>query len=262
MTVIPYQPSDAVAAATQANGQQRQLRGFSMVVHADPKMGKSSAADSGFRPVLCMDAEAAATWTPSRKRYWNPLRETVPVADGTWDTAVVGVTGYDVIDATTKILNTGRHPFNSISVDSVPTIQDRIMRTMAGHGKMSQDQWGMVLREITGMIWGFKDLLTHPVRQVWSVVFVCPTHYDAQARKFRPWLLGQASKYVPYVPEVEGFIYAVPDGTRRMWIGPHDDYETGNRLWGRLPDEMVLGYPGVIDGWTVQSMTEQVLATQ
>ena len=266
MTVVPYQPPAQVAAAAQANGQYRQaarrLQGLCGVVHAPAKLGKSSWADSGPRPVLCLDVEVAASWTPSRKIVWDPWRETPPVWDGSWDTCIVLVHDFNTLDLTLQVLNRGQHPFNSISVDSVPTIQQRIMSAAAGYGKMERDDWGKLLRQTTQIIWGYRDLLTHPVRPVWAVTFVCQTHYDNQHRKWRPFLLGQSGTYVPYVPDYTGWIYRGQSGQRLMWIGDSDDYETGNRLWGRLPDEMALGYPGMVEGWTVEAAVRTVLATQ
>ena len=57
------------------------------------------------------------------------------------------------------------------------------------------------------------------------------------------------------------WLEAYPDGSRHLWTGPSPYHETGERLWGRLPYDMQLGYPGVVDGWTVTSMVERVLAT-
>lgn len=261
--------AQAAYYAAQANGQQhytqtaKRLQGLCGLVHAPQKLGKSSWADSGPRPVLCLDVEVAASWTPSRKIYWDPLRETCPVYDGTWDTCVVLVRDFAVLDTTLQVLNRGQHPFNSISVDSVPSIQNRIMLSFAGwYGKMDRDDWGKLLRQTTGAIWGYRDLLTHPVRQVWAVTFVCQTHWDDKAHKMRPFLYGQSNTAVPYVPDYMGWIYRGQQGERRMWIGDSNDYETGNRLWGRLPDDMQLGYPGMVQGWTVESAVQQVLASQ
>jgi hypothetical protein len=250
----------------QPNGAQappqRRKQGPVLLVHGWQKAGKSSLGDSGPRPVLTLDVETAAMFTPSRKVFWNPVREPVPVADGSWDTCVVLVHEFATLDATLQVMNRGQHPFNSVNVDSVPSIQQRVMMAAAGYGKMERDDWGKLLRQTTGIIWGFKDLVTHPTRQVWAVTFVCQTHFDHRQGKFRPFLMGQSADYVPYIPDLEGWVYIAPDGSRRMWCGPSDQYETGNRLWGRLPDDMQLGYPGMVEGWTVETMAQRVLETQ
>jgi hypothetical protein len=236
MTVTPYQTSQAVAYAAQQNGQQQQLRrlvqGLSLLVYGFQKQGKSSIADTGPRPTLILDVETAANWTPSRKIIWDPARETVPYADGTWDSCVVLVHDHRILHTTLQVLQTGRHPFNSIDVDSVPTIQRRIMDNLAGYRKMERDHWGQMLREITKLIWD------------------------------RPNLLGQTADFVPYIPDLTGWLEAAPDGSRHLWSGPSPRHETGNRLWGLLPMDMQLGYPGMVQGWTVEGMVQRVIETR
>jgi len=269
LTVQPY-TQQQLAAATygmQANGHQagqtqELLQGLCLLIQGWAKAGKSSLADTGPRPVLCMDVEQAAKWTPSRKIVWDPLRQTPPAWDGSWDTAVVHVKDFQTLEVTRQILDRGQHPFNSISVDSVPSIQHRIEVARRGYNKMERDDWGVLLKQTTGIVWGFKDLLTHPTNRVWAVTYVCPTHWDYKRNKWRPYLHGQSGDVVPFVPDIEGWVYAADDGTHRMWTGPSKDYETGDRLWGRLPYDMQLGYPGMVQGWTVESMVQHVLATR
>jgi len=253
---------------TQPNGLavpvREKLQGLTFAVFGHQKMGKSSWGDTGPLPRLMLDVENSGTWTPSRKRYWDPKRETVPVADGSWDTCVVVIHDYRDLHDTHKILMTGHHPFNSVSLDSVTEIQQRIMRSVAKNPawKLEWDDWGVLLREVNALIRAYRDLLTHPTNQVWSVVYIMGTKWDDKVRKWRPLLQGASSDYVPYVPDVTGWLEAAPDGTRHLWSGPSQFHETGNRLWGRLPEDMQLGYPGVVPGWTVESAVQHVLANK
>jgi hypothetical protein len=153
----------------------------------------------------------------------------------------------------------GQHPFNSVCVDSVPTIAQRIMMSLAGYRKMERDHWGMLLRQTLGMIWKYRDLLYHPYHPVWAVTFLAGAHWDDKMRKWRPILSGQSADLVPYVPDFTGWLEAAPDGSRHLWIGPSPMHETGERLWGRLPYDMVIGYPGRVPGWTIESMVQQVI---
>jgi hypothetical protein len=251
-----------VQAYARANGSAAvpAVQGLASFWHGEQKAGKSSLTDTGPEPRLTLDVENAAIWTPSRKVVWEPARQPVPPDyDGSWQTCLVHVTDYNVLDLTKQILWQGQHPFNSVNVDSVPSIQDRVMRARAGYGKMSRDDWGELLRLTTGLIWGFKDLLNHPTRKVWAVTFVAGTHWDKEMGKYRPNLVGQSANLVPFAPDIEGFVYAAGDGSRHAWVGPSPIHETGNRLWGRLPDDMVLGYPGIVEGWTIESMVRQAI---
>jgi hypothetical protein len=261
-------------AYAQPNGYaqpaRRRQQGLSLLVQAHQKMGKSSLGDTGPRPTLILDVETASFWTPSRKIYWDPQRETCPAwpqdpraedPSGYWDTCIVII--HDAADLHTlyQILMRGQHPFNSISMDSVTEIQNRVAFALAGYKKLERDHWGMMLRQVNKLIHDYRDLLTHPTNQVWAITYICGTHFDQRTSKWRPLLQGAMQDHAPYVPDATGWLEAHDDGSRHLWIGPSPHHETGNRLWGRLPDDMVIGYPGMVPGWTVESMVQQLLAS-
>jgi hypothetical protein len=259
LTVQAYIQPNGLAVAQQA---VRKPQGISLLVHGVAKAGKSSIGDTGPVPRLILDVETASFWTPSRKAYWDFKRQTCPAADGSWDTCIVTIHDYTDLYGLLEFLNKGQHPFNSASMDSVTEIQQRVVWSLAGTGKMKQDDWGALLRHVNGIIRGYRDLLTHPTRPLWSVVYIAGTHFDQRQGRFRPLVQGSSQDYLPYVPDLLGWIEAAPDGTRHLWTGPSQLHETGERLWGRLPYDMQLGYPGKVPGWTVESMVSHVLATQ
>lgn len=269
MTVQTYNPGTVV----QANGQaRRRHQGLSFLLHADAKAGKSTLADSGPRPRLIMDIEGTSFWTPSRKIYWDPMREQPPQPDtrltagygqpsvtDAWESCIALIRQADEIDAVYRVLNSGRHPFNALSVDSVTEMQQRVIdKLQPGTGKVDRDQWGVILRKITSMVRAYRDLITHPVKPLWSVSFVAGTTY--YNGKWRPMVQGQSKDYLPYYVDVLGYIHANPDQTRDLLIAPHPQYETGERVGGRLPPYMRLGYPGRVEGYSVESMIRQVLS--
>jgi hypothetical protein len=237
----------------------RQFQGLSFLVHADAKAGKSTFADTGPRPRLIMDIEGTSFWTPSRKIYWDPMREPVPQNDGTWESCIVLIRQAREIDAVYRVLASGQHPFMSLSVDSVTEMQQRVIDELSpGTGKVDRDNWGVILRKITSMVRAYRDLITHPVHPLWSVTFVAGT--SEYKNKWRPMVQGQSRDYLPYYVDVLGYIHANPDNTRDLLIGPHPNYETGERVGGRLPYAMRLGYPGRVQGWSIEDMLRQVLS--
>jgi hypothetical protein len=262
MTVTAHQQPQL----TQANGRpapaDRGLNGVRFALHGWQKAGKSSIADTGPRPRLHLDSEQGGQWLPSRKTWWDPARTTVPADDGSWDTCVVPVYDHEVPFRVLEILRTGRHPFNSVTLDSTSNLQQRTMMGMRGLRQFQLQDWGQLLRIVNQMITGYGDLVSNPVRKVWAVTFIAGTKFDHATGKWRLMLQGQSQDYVPYVPEVEGWVYAAPDGTRHMYIASDREFEAGNRLWGRLPDDMQLGYPGLKPGWLIETMVMQALGLQ
>jgi len=261
--LVVAQPYVAVPA-------QRRQQGLSLGVFAPPKTGKSSLGDTGPRPTLILDVETASFWTPSRKIYWDPQRETVPTwpqdpraesPDGLWDTCIVIIHDAADLHSLHQILMTGHHPFNSVSMDSVTEIQNRVAFALAGYRKLERDHWGVMLRQVNKLIRDYRDLLTHPVKPIWAITYVCGAHIDQKTGMWRPLLQGAIQDHAPYVPDASGWLEVAPNDERHLWIGPSPHHETGNRLWGKLPDDMLIGYPGMVPGWTVESMVSQLLAS-
>jgi len=243
-------------AAFVRQPQQRKAQGLALLVHGLPKAGKSTFADSGPVPRLVLDVEGSSYWTPSRKIYWDPLREPPPVPDGSWDTAIVLVREARTVSATYRVLNSGQHPFNSCSMDSVTEVQQRVIDDLAGNGKIERDHWNALLRQVSSMVRQYRDLITHPVKPMWTMTFVAGTHL--KEGRWRPMVQGQAQDYLPYYVDVLGYLGAQQDGNRLMFIGPHPQFETGERLGGRLPYTMKIGdvyHPG----YTAETMLTQVL---
>lgn len=253
-------PREPVQPVPQPGGQhRRQPQGLSLLVHAPAKFGKSTLADSGPVPRLILDIEGTSYWTPSRKIFWDPMRETPPVPDGSWDSCIVITKDLRTIDRVYQVLNSGQHPFNSLSVDSVTEYQQRIIDEKVGVKKVERDEWGYLLRQVSSDVRKFRDLITHPTHRLWSVSFVAGTsQYNG---KWRPLVQGQVGNFLPYYVDLLGYLHANADNTRDLLIGPHPQFETGERVGGRLPYSLRIGYPGRVPGWTLEDMVRQVLTT-
>lgn len=247
-------------------------QGLSALVHGGPKVGKSTFAASVPAPRLILDAESGSAWTAGRKIRWEPMREQVPQPPGThltagygqpsitpqWETCLVRVHDADVARQAYRVLSSGMHPFWGLSMDSLTEVQQRLMDSLAGQKQMSRENWGALLRQVNGMIRQYRDLITHPVRPLWGMVLICGTHL--RDGKWRPLLQGGSQDFVPYYVDILGYLAAMPDGTRQMLIGPHPEFETGERVGGRLPYALTIGdarHPG----YNMQSMIQQVITS-
>lgn len=234
------------------------LQGLSFLFHAPAKAGKSSLADSGPAPRLILDVEGTSFWTPSRKVFWEPMREPPPQPDGSWDSCIVMVRDVRTMERAYQVLYSGNHPFQSLSIDSVSEYQQRIIDERVGVKKVERDEWGYLLRQVSSDVRKFRDLASHPTHPLWSVSFVAGT--GPREGKWRPLVQGQVGNFLPYYVDILGYLVANPDETRDLIISPHNSYETGERVGGRLPGVLRIGYPGRAPGWTVQDMVKQVLA--
>lgn len=267
---MTIQPVQYQLPQQQQNGYQPApvWQGLSILVHADAKAGKSTMGAMVPRPRVVLDAESGSFWAPGRKIRWDPMRQTVPevgrhltagygqpsITPG-WESAMVRVADFAVAGRVYDVLNSGRHPFNGCTIDSLTEVQQRCIDSMAGTKQLTREQWGALLRQINNMIRMYRDLITHPVKPLWGICYICGTHMHEG--KWRPMLQGGSRDYVPYYPDILGYLGAMPDGSRHLLIGPHPQFETGERVGGRLPYSMPIagyGFPG----WTIETMLRAV----
>jgi hypothetical protein len=217
------------------------------------KVGKSTFANTAPAPRLLLDAEAAARFLPGRKVYWDPMRDSPPgldpttgvaTYDGTWDTCVVAVRDYGVMVRVLQWLQSGQHGFESLIVDSISEIQKRLKDQMTGgNGEMDQRKWGEILTHMEALIRQLRDLTEHPTKPLTAVVLTAMT--EMRDNKWRPYVQGSLRVTLPYFIDVVGYMFVqqLPseDPTkpgaeiRRMLTRPHQLYEAGERVQGRLP---------------------------
>lgn len=211
--------------------------GISMIAYGPSKGGKSTLGDTTPAPRLVLDAEMGSRFTPSRKTKWDPVREAPPEPDGTWDTALVPVHNFNTVLKAYEWLNSGKHPFRSVVMDSISEVQQRMVDSLVGTNPMQLQDWGTLLRQASDLVRKFRDLTTNPVSPLDCVLFIAMAH-QRQDGTWHPHVQGQLKTTLPYYVDCLGYLAPVPteDGTvvRRLLIGPTPGYETGERVGGRF----------------------------
>jgi hypothetical protein len=212
------------------------VEGISFIVYGGPKAGKSWLGDTTPAPRLVLDAEGGSRFTPSTKTTWNPAAEKPPEYDGSWDTCLVPVHGYQSVRQAYDWLYSGQHPFNSVVIDSISETQQRAVDDIAGMNPMQIADWGTLLRTVSALIRGYRDLITHPTKPLMTVVMIAMM--DEQAFPKRPLMQGKIASMAPYYVDLCGYLGAFnrEDGTqfRRLIISNTPEYIAGERVGGRL----------------------------
>jgi len=224
------------------------------MVYGESKVGKSTFAVTAPYPRLMLDVEGGHRFLPINVKYWDPMTEEPPLADGTWDTVVVQVREYDVVMKTFQWLQSGKHQFKSLIIDSISELQVKCMDNIAGTEQMKMQQWGELLRHMGALLRDLRDLTMHPTQPLEAVVLT------AMARKgqdgvYRPYLQGQLAIQAPYFYDILGAItveqFPNPDPlqppykVRRMYVERTPEYEAGERVQGRLGKIVEQGDLGV-----------------
>jgi hypothetical protein len=239
-----------------ANDVQRSL---TLMVYGESKVGKSSFAVTAPYPRLMLDVEGGHRFLPIIAKYWDPMTEEPPQADGTWDTVVVQVRNYDTVLKAFQWLQSGKHQFKSLIIDSISELQVKCMDNIAGTEQMKMQQWGELLRHMGALLRDLRDLTMHPTQPLEAVVLT------AMARKgqdgvYRPYLQGQLAVQAPYFYDVLGAITVEelpnedplqpPHKVRRMYVERTSQYEAGERVQGRLGtivEQVDLGVERLLD---------------
>lgn len=190
-----------------------------------------------------LDVEGGHRFLPIVVKYWDPLREEPPVADGTWDTCVVPVRDYDTVLKTYAWLQTGRHQFKSLIIDSISELQVKCVDSIAGNEQMKMQQWGELLRHMGGLLRDLRDLTMHPTTPLEAVVLTAMARQSQEGR-YKPYLQGQLAIQAPYFYDILGALTVeevpnpdpmqAPYKVRRMYVERTNTYEAGERVQGRL----------------------------
>lgn len=217
-------------------------RSLTLLVHGMPKSGKSSIAATTPAPRLFLDIEHGAKFLNITPVMWDPAREEPPTADGTWDTAIVAVRSYDDVLRAHQWLQSGKHPFRSVVIDSISELQAKVLEQVAGREQIKMQQWGEILRHMAGLMRDLRDLTAHPTNPLSSVVMTCMSR-DVNGRMV-PYIQGQAAVIAPYITDLTGYLaieeFPHPDPSqppykaRRMYIVATPQAMAGERVGGRL----------------------------
>jgi len=218
-------------------------RSLTVMVYGESKVGKSTFAVTAPYPRLMLDVEGGHRFLPIVVKYWDPLREEPPIADGTWDTVVVTVRDYDTVIKVYQWLQLGKHHFKSLIIDSISELQGKCMDSIAGTEQMKMHQWGELLRHMGGLLRDLRDLTMHATNPLEAVVLTAMSR-TSQDGRHRPYLQGQLAIQAPYFYDILGALtveqMANPDPlqppykVRRMYVERTNDYEAGERVQGRL----------------------------
>lgn len=231
------------------------LETLSFLLHAPPKIGKSTLASTAPLPILVLDAEggwkfirgAGFQGRPLRKIAWDPIEGPAPRRyddDGTptWDVCVVTVRDWNTLIKTYQWLTQAEHDFHSIILDSVTEMQRRLKANLRGLEQMRIQDWGDLLVRMDSLIRSYRDLTL--VGGIKCAIFVAETKQDNNG-KWGPSMQGAIATSLPYWVDLVGYLYVQQETddngqptvkVRKLLVAPHEKFVTGERVQGVLGD--------------------------
>lgn len=221
---------------------------LSLLVHGEPGVGKSWLGQTTPAPRLVLDAEGGSR-APKRidadgrvrripQIEWDAHAGPPPEADGTWETCRVRVQNFETLQRVYEYLNSGKHEFRSVVVDSLTEVQKRCKDSIrqgqeeTNDGVMTERLWGILLDRMELLIRAFRDLVDHPVRPIEALVILALT--KEHNFKAKPAVQGALGTSLPGYVDTEGYLApGVDESTgeevRRLLIHPHDRFEAKDR---------------------------------
>lgn len=212
------------------------------LVHADGGVGKSWLGQTTPVPRLVLDAEGGSRtpWRPDHKgdgarqrrvhpdlpADWDPRREEPPVA-GDWDTCHVAVRDFEDVQKAYEWLQSGKHPFKSVILDSLTEIQARCKDSISGTDTPAERDWGLLLIRMQHLVRQFRDLVFHPTNPLDAVVILALTKDNNGKRS--PAVQGALGVTLPGYVDLEGYMFVevsdTGDEQRKMLIHPRPGFE-------------------------------------
>jgi hypothetical protein len=232
-------------------------KSLTLLVFGPSKSGKTTLAVTAPAPRLVLDVEHGVKFVPGLDIIgWDPVREAPPEegAEGGWDTCLVSVRDYNTVGKTYQWLQSGKHPFNSVIIDSVSELQAKVVEQISGRDAVKMQQWGEIFRHMGGLMRDLRDLTAHPVKPLSSVVMTAMSRTTAEGQAV-PYLQGQAGVIAPYLSDITGYL-ALEGGLRKMRITNSPEAAGGERVGGRL------GTVVEQDDLNIQTMMDRVFSAQ
>jgi hypothetical protein len=222
-----------------------------LLIHGEPKAGKTHLAHTAPGPRLILDAENGSRFIRGRRVSWDPATDAPPAA-GEWDTCVVQVRDFSTLAHAYTWLNSGQHAFRSVVLDSLTEIQKRCKDQLTGTDDVVTERaWGQLLVRMERLVRDFRDLTMHPTAPIEALVILALS--QDKGGKWRPAIQGGLGVSLPGFVDVIGYLAAIEttgdDGTvhrtRRLLVAPHSQFEAGDRT-GAFEPLRVIENPTVV----------------
>jgi hypothetical protein len=183
-----------------------------VLLYADPKVGKTTLAETAVGPRLILDAEGGTDWLATETVEWDP-RNPPPAGLDKDVSVVVHTTNWDTVELANSWLQKGDHEFRSVILDSLTELQKQCKLAITQDGMKIQD-WGTLYDKMDPVLREIRDLTKHPTNPLWTVVITALA--TVKDEKTVPDIQGSMSRSLAGQIDTIGYLRPgdmQPDGT-------------------------------------------------
>lgn len=238
-------------------------RTLSALIEGPSGAGKSWFGSTTPAPRLIIDLEGRAKYTPNGRgaTEWDGTSDPMTLPKSKTRTYILRTTDLADVAMARQWLRSGKHPFKSVTMDSLMEAQMRAATDIRpGVQAFRQQDWGMLLRSMEDVVRDIRDLTMEPASGIKCAVFIAGVQFDHDSGLQRPLMSGAITKRVPYWMDLVGFFEKVrlEDGSvqRRLWIDqrPENDLEVKDGT-----DDIITKFGGCLVSPTFEQMYDALL---
>lgn len=215
------------------------------LLYGNPGAGKTPAALTCPAPRLVLDAEGGTFYAAPDAVEWVPMRDglSLPAEAEGAETVRVFVDSFATMRAAYQFLAENPGRFRSVDLDSITEIQKRCKDAMGP--KMRQEDWGVLLTQMEGLVRSMRDLVT---KGHFDVLVVTATADEIKGF-YRPAVQGGLAIQLPAHVALIGYLGTFPqaDGSkfRGMQIQGDEKFIAKDRT-SALPNGGITGAFGSV----------------
>lgn len=225
------------------------------VVYGQAGIGKSTLVETMPGPRLILDSEGGADYLEKPTLEWTNVNQPPPIASeeqvkewGSDYNVVLFIRDWPTWEMADQWLQSGRHHFKSLAIDSLTDVQKRCKDSISTGG-FDMQAWGALLNKMDVSLRRMRDLTKHPVKPLQCILITALVRENS-AKQLSPRIQGGLVDELPGLFDLVGYMKAADEMNtegeydRLLVISPGPTYEAKAR--GSMGRILKAAYGGAI----------------